>query len=169
MLPVLGLVIESVTATSISSSAPLGRHVDGAPSRRYSKRVRCSGECMGEMLPAAGPEIRDDRPQKPKSVEAHKDGPALDGTNPFSTSPAPRAPARATPGIPTPARRRRSRRQFPPHPPAAAGMRPLRPPIAGSAPAMGSPAVMGGASCAAHAGNPCQSGRARARRDQGRA
>jgi hypothetical protein len=41
------------------------------------------------------------------------DGPALDGTNPFSTPPAPQAQAQATPGIPTPARRRRSRRQFP--------------------------------------------------------
>ena len=98
---------------------------------------------MGEMLPAAGPvKVRDDRPQKPSGADmmGHNDGPALDGTIPFSTPPA--ASAGASYAGSPPARRRRSRRQSP-HPPAAAGMGPLRPPIAGPALGMGAPAAPG--------------------------
>ncbi|MGY2909051.1 hypothetical protein [Bradyrhizobium sp. URHC0002] len=141
----LGLVIETATATSVSSSAPL----EGMSAVRHPLLLEaCSlfrANAMGEMLPAAGPvKVRDDRPQKPKSADmmGHNDRPALDGTNPFSTPPAPQAPAQATPGIPTPARRRRSRRQSPASsrcrrdaPSATADCRP--------APAMGAPAAPG--------------------------
>jgi hypothetical protein len=141
----LGLVIETATATSVSSSAPL----EGMSTVRHPLLLEaCSlfqANAMGEMLPAAGPvKVRDDRPQKPNGADmmGHNDGPALDGTNPFSTPPAPQAPAQATPGIPTPARRRRSRRQSPASsrcrrdgPSATADCR--------ACPAMGAPATPG--------------------------
>jgi hypothetical protein len=175
----LGLVIETATATSVSSSAPL----EGMSAVRHPLLLEaCSlfrANAMGEMLPAAGPvKVRDDRPQKPKSADmmGHNDPPALDGTNPFSTPPAPQAPAQATPGIPTPQPGVGAPGGSPPHPPAAAGMRPLRPPIAGPAPAMVrlpllalSPVLGQAPPGAAHAGNARHSGRARVRRDRGRA
>jgi hypothetical protein len=105
-LKLLRLVIETATATSVSSSAPLGMSTVHHP-LLLEARSLFQANAMGEMLPAAGPvKVRDDRPQKPKSADmmGHNDGPALDGTNPFSTPPAPQAPAQATPGIPTPLR-----------------------------------------------------------------
>lgn len=141
----LGLVIETATTTSVSSSAPL----EGMSTVRHPLLLEaCSllfqANAMGEMLPAAGPvKVRDDRPQKPSGADmmGHNDGPALDGTNPFSTPPAPQAPAQATPGIPPPGVGAPG--GSPPRPPAAAGMGPLRPPIAGPTPAMGAPAAPG--------------------------
>jgi hypothetical protein len=174
----LGLVIETATATSVSSSAPL----EGMSAVRHPLLLEaCSlfrANAVGEMLPAAGPvKVRDDRPQKPKSADmmGHNDPPALDGTNPFSTPPAPQAPAQATPGIPTPgvgAPGGSPLRPPPPLPPGC-GLCDFRLPglswrwvclpllalclVAGRAP-----------SGAAHAGNARHSGSARAGRDRGR-
>ncbi len=175
----LGLVIETATATSVSSSAPL----EGMSTVRHSLLLEaCSlfqANAMGEMLPAAGPvKVRDDRPQKPNGADmmGHNDGPALDGTNPFSTPPAPQAPAQATPGIPTP-------RPASALPAAVPRVLPL-PPGWASATADCQACPGDGCACrswpyarcwagrppgAAHAGNARHSGRARARRDRGRA
>jgi hypothetical protein len=140
----LGLVIETATATTVSSSASL----EGMSTVRHplllEARSLFQANAMREMLPAAGPvKVRDGRPQKPRSADmmGHNDGPAPDGTNPFSTPPAPQGPAQATPGIPPPGVGAPG--GSPPRPPAAAGMGPLRPPIAGPAPAMGAPAAPG--------------------------
>src|SRR4051812_28027949 len=121
----LRLVIETAAATSVSFSAPL----EGMSTLRHPLlREACSliqANAVGEMLPAAVPvKVRNDRRPKSKSADmmGHNDGPALDGTNPFSNPPA--ASAGASYAGSPPARRRRSRRQSP-HPPAAAGMRPL--------------------------------------------
>ena len=173
----LGLVIETATTTSVSSSAPL----EGMSTVRHPLLLEaCSllfqANAMGEMLPAAGPvKVRDDRPQKPSGADmmGHNDGPALDGTNPFSTPPAPQAPAQATPGNDPPPGVGASRRQSP----ASSRCRrdgPSRPPIAGPArrwvrlPLLALCPVLGRAPPgAAHAGNARHSGRARARRDRG--
>ena len=86
-----GLVIETATATSVSSSEPLDRM---STVRHPLLLEACSlfqSNAMGEMLPAAGPvKVRGDRTQKPKSADmmGHNDGPALDCTNQFSTPPA---------------------------------------------------------------------------------
>jgi len=119
----LRLVIETAAATSVSFSAAL----EGMSTLRHPLlREACSliqANAVGEMLPAAVPvKVRNDRRPKSKSADmmGHNDGPALDGTNPFSSPPA--ASAGASYAGSPPARRRRSRRQFP-HPPAAAGMR----------------------------------------------
>ena len=175
----LGLVIETATATSVSSSAPL----EGMSTVRHPLLLEaCSlfqANAMGEMLPAAGPvKVRDDRPQKPNGADmmGHNDGPALDGTNPFSTPPAPQAPAQATPGIPTPRPASALPAAVPrvlPLPPGWAlcdrrlpGLprRWVRLPLLALCPVLGR-APPG----AAHAGNARHSGRARARRDRGRA
>ena len=172
-----GLVIETATATSVSSSAPL----EGMSTVRHPLLLEaCSlfqANAMGEMLPAAGPvKVRDDRPQKPSGADmmGHNDGPALDGTNPFSTPPAPQAPAQATPGIPTPRPASALPAAVPrvlPLPPGWAlcdrrlpGLprRWVRLPPLALCPMLGR-APPG----AAHAGNARHSGRARARRDRG--
>ena len=165
----LGLVIETATTTSVSSSAPL----EGMSTVRHPLVLEaCSlfqANAMGEMLPAAGPvKVRDDRSQKPNGADmmGHNDGPALDGTNPFSTLRRRKRRHKLRRESPPHARRRRSRRQSPASS-AAAGMGPLRPPIARPAPAMGPPAAPGPMPGAA--GNARHSGRARARRDRGRA
>ena len=174
----LGLVIETATTTSVSSSAPL----EGMSTVRHPLLLEaCSllfqANAMGEMLPAAGPvKVRDDRPQKPSGADmmGHNDGPALDGTNPFSTPPAPQAPAQATPGIPTP----RPASALPAAVPRVLPLPPgwalcdrrlpglpwgwVRLPLLALCPVLGR-APPG----AAHAGNARHSGRARARRDRG--
>ena len=173
-----GLVIETATATSVSSSAPL----EGMSTVRHPLLLEaCSllfqANAMGEMLPAAGPvKVRDDRPQKPSGADmmGHNDGPALDGTNPFSTPPAPQAPAQATPGIPTP----RPASALPAAVPRVLPLPPgwalcdrrlpglpwgwVRLPLLALCPVLGR-APPG----AAHAGNARHSGRVRARRDRG--
>lgn len=174
----LGLVIETATTTSVSSSAPL----EGMSTVRHPLLLEaCSllfqANAMGEMLPAAGPvKVRDDRPQKPNGADmmGHNDGPALDGTNPFSTPPAPQAPAQATPGIPTPRPASALPAAVPrvlPLPPGWAlcdrrlpGLprRWVRLPLLALCPVLGR-APPG----AAHAGNARHSGRVRARRDRG--
>jgi hypothetical protein len=175
----LGLVIETATATSVSSSAPL----EGMSAVRHPLLFEaCSlfrANAMDEMLPAAGPvKVRDDRPQKPKSADmmGHNNGPAFDGTNPFSTPPAPQAPAQATPGIPTPSPASALPAAVPrilPLPPGCAlcdrrlpgqPRRWVRLPLLALSPVLGR-APPG----AAHAGNVRHSGRARVRRDRGRA
>jgi hypothetical protein len=87
----LRLVIETAAATSVSFSAAL----KGMSTLRHPLlREACSliqANAVGEMLPAAVPvKVRNDR--RPKSASAgmmgHNDGPALDGTNPFSNPPA---------------------------------------------------------------------------------
>lgn len=174
----LGLVIETATTTSVSSSAPL----EGMSTVRHPLLLEaCSllfqANAMGEMLPAAGPvKVRDDRPQKPSGADmmGHNDGPALDGTNPFSTPPAPQAPAQATPGIPTP----RPASALPAAVPRVLPLPPgwalcdrrlpglpwgwVRLPLLALCPVLGR-APPG----AAHAGNARHSGRVRARRDRG--
>lgn len=174
----LGLVIETATTTSVSSSAPL----EGMSTVRHPLLLEaCSllfqANAMGEMLPAAGPvKVRDDRPQKPNGADmmGHNDGPALDGTNPFSTPPAPQAPAQATPGIPTP----RPASALPAAVPRVLPLPPgwalcdrrlpglpwgwVRLPLLALCPVLGR-APPG----AAHAGNARHSGRVRARRDRG--
>jgi len=174
----LGLVIETATTTSVSSSAPL----EGMSTVRHPLLLEaCSllfqANAMGEMLPAAGPvKVRDDRPQKPSGADmmGHNDGPALDGTNPFSTPPAPQAPAQATPGIPTP----RPASALPAAVPRVLPLPPgwalcdrrlpglpwgwVRLPLLALSPVLGR-APPG----AAHAGNARHSGRVRARRDRG--
>jgi hypothetical protein len=89
----LGLMIETATATSVSSSAPL----EGMSAVRHPLLLEaCSlfrANATGEILPAAGPvKVRGDWRRS-----------RVGGTNPFSTPPAPQAPAQATPGIPRPA------------------------------------------------------------------
>ena len=174
----LGLVIETATTTSVSSSAPL----EGMSTVRHPLLLEaCSllfqANAMGEMLPAAGPvKVRDDRPEKPSGTDmmGHNDGPALDGTNPFSTPPAPQAPAQATPGIPTP----RPASALPAAVPRVLPLPPgwalcdrrlpglpwgwVRLPLLALCPVLGR-APPG----AAHAGNARHSGRVRARRDRG--
>ena len=175
----LGLVIETATTTSVSSSAPL----EGMSTVRHPLLLEaCSlfqANAMGEILPAAGPvKVRDDRPQKPKSTDmmGHNDGPVLDGTYPFSTPPAASAGTSYAGNPHPPARRRRSWRQSPRVLPLLPGCsrcdrrlpglprRWVRLPLLALCPVLGR-APPG----AAHAGNARHSGRARARRDRGRA
>jgi hypothetical protein len=77
-IKLLGLVIETATATSVSSSALL------RACRRYA--IRCCSmpdSCfrqtrVGDLLPAEGHvKVRDDRPQKPKNADhmGHNNGP----------------------------------------------------------------------------------------------
>ncbi|MGY3618191.1 hypothetical protein [Bradyrhizobium sp. USDA 10063] len=174
----LGLVIETATATSVSPSVPL----EGMSTVRHALLLAaCSlfqANAMGEMLPAAGPmKVGDDQPQKPKSADMmgrngapalrwhqpvlHSAGAASAGT---SYAGSPPSPASALPAA------------VPRVPPAAAGMRPLRPPIAEPGPAIRAPAAAGpmpgvgpGASRRRPYGNARHFGRARARRDRGRA
>jgi len=137
----LRLVIETAAATSVSFSAPL----EGMSTLRHPRlREACSliqANAVGEMLPAAVPvKVRNDRRLKSKGADmmGHNDGPALDGTIPFSTPPAasagasyagcPPRPASALPAaVPPSSRCRRDA--------------PSRPPIARPAPAMGAPAA----------------------------
>jgi hypothetical protein len=130
-LNLLGLVIETAIATSVSSSAP----PEGMSTVRHPLLLAaCSlfqGNAMDEMLPAADPvKVDDDRPQKPKSADMmghdgasalrwhqpvlHSAGAASAGTS-YAGSPHPQ------PGVGAPG-------GSPPRPSAAAGMRRLRSP-----------------------------------------
>jgi hypothetical protein len=145
-IKLLALVIETATATSVSSSAPL----EGMSTVRHPLLLDAcqlfQANAVGELLPAAGPvKVRDDRPQKPKSADmmGHNGGPPLDGANPFSMPQAPQAPAQAAPGIvPTAPPGAGAPGGSPAPPPAAAGQPPA-PPMPPGAP--GAPPAPGGA------------------------
>lgn len=138
-MKLLGLVIESNSAGTASSSAPL----DGMSTVRHPLLLEAcqlfQANAMGELLPAAGPvKVRDDRPDKPEGMMGHNGGPplnpfALPGVSPPVPPPGLGAPgASAPPGAgvqPPPVPQ-------PPAPPQGA------PPMAGPAPATPPPAPM---------------------------
>ncbi|MCA6108116.1 hypothetical protein J6497_12815 [Bradyrhizobium sp. CNPSo 4026] len=137
-IKLLGLVIETATATAVESSAPL----TGMSTVRHPLLLEAcqlfQANALGELLPAAGPvKIRDDKPRTPKQAQAemlaemmgHNNGPALDGgLNPFAS---PGVPSPPSPGVGAPA-------GSPPPPPAAGGMQPP-PQAAPGAPPMAGP------------------------------
>lgn len=98
-MKLLGLVIESSSTNTASSSAPL----EGMSTVRHPLLLEAcqlfQANAMGELLPAAGPvKVRDDRPQKPQSaMMGHNGGPPLDGPNPFTPA-LPGADSSTTPG-----------------------------------------------------------------------
>ncbi|WP_027584593.1 hypothetical protein [Bradyrhizobium sp. Ai1a-2] len=128
-IKLLGLVIETTTTTSVTSSAPL----EGMSTVRHPLLLDAcqlfQANANGELLPAGGPvKVRDDRPKKPKDADmlGHNGGPALNGgINPFAAAGAQGAPQQASPGSP----------QSPPGVGAPGSGSPPPPPAAGGPPA----------------------------------
>jgi hypothetical protein len=161
----LGLVIETATATSVSSSAPL----EGMSAVRHPLLFEACllfrANAMDEMLPAAGPvKVRDDRSQKPSRRHEpvlHSAGAASAGTSYAGNPPRPASalPAAVPRILPLPPGCALCDRRLLGQP-----RRWVRLPLLALSPVLGR-APPG----AAHAGNGRHSGRARVRRDRGRA
>src|SRR6185437_10785334 len=102
-MKLLGLVIESNNASSVSSSAPL----EGMSTVRHPLLLEAcqlfQANAMGELLPASGPvKVRDDRPQMPLGVSNPFTLPGAASPPPGSGAPGVAAGASAPPGAGAP-------------------------------------------------------------------